>query len=133
VAVDFSGVWKNLWSFRDRAKRRKNEIPRVLSPDVQVGGEEQIHLARKQADYWSRVKELSNHQEALESTIQPEVVASINRLFSPTAAPHEVNFDRGVLYTFFMMTDKMAKADSELIKAQARITALEKEYKYAAD
>lgn len=131
MAVDFNGVWKYLWAFRDRARRRKNEIPKVLSADANMGGEEQVYLAQKQLEYWSKVKELSNHQEALESTIQPEVVASINRLFSPTAAPHEVNFDRGVLYTFFVMTDKMAKADSELIKAQAKITALENEFKYA--
>lgn len=131
MAVDFSEIWKNIWLFRDRAKARKHQIPKVLSPDNEIGGDEQIVLAQKQLEYWSRVKELSNHQEALESTIQPEVVSSINRLFSPTASPHEVNFDRGVLYTFLVMTDKMAKADSELIKAQARITALENEFKYA--
>ena len=133
MAADFSEIWKNIWSFRDRAKGRKHQLPKVLSSGNEISGEEQVVLAQKQVEYWSKVKELSNHQEALESTIQPEVVSSINRLFSPTAAAHEVHFDRGVLYTFLVMTDKMAKADSELIKAQAKIAAIEKEYKYVAE
>ena len=131
--VNFAEIWSNLFDFRERAKRRKHDIPRMLGPDEAENPQTVLVQAKKHLDYWAKVKELSNHQEALESTIQPELIASINRLFSPATAPHEVNFDRGVIYTFLMITDKINKADGQLIIAQNKLTEFEKELHFAGE
>lgn len=129
----FAEIWQSIWPFRERAKSRRGNLPRVLDGEREIDPAIQMANAQREVLLWAKAKELSNHREAFEHTIQPEVTSSINRLFSPVAAPHEVNFDRGVIYAFFVMVDKMTKADSELIKAQAKVTALEKEFKYAGE
>lgn len=133
IRKSFVDTWKHLWSFRDRVRSRRSLKPRILAEAERGNPEALIAETRKQVQLWAKIKEFANHKEAFEWAVQDEMVMAINQLFSPTTLQHEVNFHRGCIYMFLMVSQKTDRADLELIKAQSDLARLEKEYVYVSE
>jgi hypothetical protein len=121
-----NGVWSSLMAVRERAKSRRIQLPNRIISENEIDPDVLLANAGKKVTLWAKTLEVSEHSEALEHAMQEEVTASFNRLFSPTAAAHEVHFDRGVMFGFIKLFDKLSRAKTELTKAQAELSELQR-------